>query len=175
MRAPFLKIPVPLAPTNPGMSFAVSHRHRAQARLERHVPSVRERVERAPWARLVARADEPEQAERRVLGESLRVRGADDVRTKRVKVEEPGPNAPLLMRIVRHPFELEPVRYGKVRHRDEVGERQRVEPRDPALAYREELRADYQRQNPFIVYAHRPAVRPPPFLKARLAAEALDE
>jgi hypothetical protein len=136
---------------------------------------VRERVDRAPWSRLVARADEPEERQRPALGESLRVRGADDVRVKRRKGVEPGPNAPLLMRIVRHPFELSPVRYGRQEGRPSLAERERPEPREPALAYREGVRDDLRRDNPFLVYAHRPVVRPPPFLKARLAAEALDE
>ena len=139
------------------------------------MPQVRERTERSPWSRMMERAEEPEDTTRPAIGASIRVRGADDVKKKVLRSIEAGPNAPLLMRIVRHPFELAPVRFGKVRHREEVAERLRTEPREQPLAYREELREAYSSVNPFMVYAHRPEHRPPPFLRARLAMEGGDE
>lgn len=149
------------------------HRQRAQERLARHVPALRERTERAPWDRLVERADAEPSPERAVLGASLRVREPSKARL--LKGPEAGPNAPLLMRIVRHPFALAPVRWTTVRHRDEPGARPRPEARPGPLAYRDEQRESRTPGNPMLVFAHRPAYRRPPFLTARRAAEAVDE
>jgi len=125
---------------------------------------------------MMERAEEPEESERQPLGASIRVRGEAAVKKRRLRPVEAGPNAPLLMRIVRHPFALSPVRFGKVRHREEAGDRVRPGPREAPLAYRGELRDAYQLENPFLVFAHRPEHRPPPFYRARLAArEARDE
>ena len=123
---------------------------------------------------MMERADESEE-ERPVLGASLRVRGEEGVKKTVLRTVEAGPNAPLLMRIVRHPFALATVRYGKIRHREDAAERVRLEPSERPLAYRAELREAYSAANPVLVHAHRPEHRPRPFLRARLAAEEPDE
>lgn len=85
-------------------------RHRALARLHRHVPHVSAPDERPLSGRVGDRATED--ANDRVLaGESLAVR--TEVVDKRLRTVTAGPNAPLMIRLVRHPYALHPVKPGR--------------------------------------------------------------
>jgi hypothetical protein len=64
---------------------------------------------------------------------------------------------------------MEPVRFGRVEHRDGSHHRVRPEPLGPALAYRRELRDAYRLITPTEEFAHRPEERRPPFAVARAA------
>ena len=105
-----------------------------------------------------------------MLGSSITIRDPSAATTKRATVVETAPNAPLLMRLVRHPYEMSPVRFGRIEHREDAGLRHRHEPLGPALAYRAELRSQYQLANPITEHPHRPEDRQPPFMRARRAS-----
>ena len=81
-------------------------RHRALARLHRHVPDVAAPDARALSRRLGDRAVE-DVHETRMAGESIKVR--DEVHERRLRGPDAGPNAPLLIRLVRHPYAMHPV------------------------------------------------------------------
>ena len=124
-----------------------------------------------PWAQVIERLErEDAWPAREPVGSSLIPR--ESSKPKVPPLADTSENAPLLMRIVRHPFELLPVRFVRVEHRGVDEERPHPGSREPALAYRQELREDTHNPNPMMVFAHRPEHRPQPFLRARLAGGA---
>jgi hypothetical protein len=147
----------------------LNHRQRADHRLARHVPQLRDGEARALYLRLVDRTVESEAESHSVLGSSLSVRDPATQSVRKAKVAQTEPNAPLLMRLVRHPYAQETARFGRVEYR-EVFAREGIQPTEPALAYLEELRAAYQFVSPMRSNPHRPEDRPLPFMNVRNAA-----
>ncbi len=129
------------------------------------MPHIRDRSARAPWALVIERADEEQRELRAPLGASLPAREGSKVKVPPVARTEP--NAPLLMRIVRHPFELLPGRFSRVELLVAEGRRENPAAREPVLAYRAAQREDCSSKNPIMVFAHRPEARPRPFARAR--------
>ena len=186
--SPLSRIPLPAAGW-PGVARRVgrqplaqghgrlNHRHRAQSRLVRHVPQLRGADSGALYERIEERQQGGEPRERPALGDSLVVRDPAAGKVKRLRGADVSENAPLLMRLVRHPYAMEPVRYQRVEHREPAYHRARVEPLGPALAYRAELREVYRLIPPTEACAHRPEERPAPFAAVRRARreEALEQ
>lgn len=85
-------------------------RHRAFARLVRHVPEVHA-VDQRPVARAVTDRDVAPPPGPRMGGESVKVR--DQVHERALRGPNAGPNAPLLIRLVRHPYGLQVAYPGK--------------------------------------------------------------
>lgn len=85
-------------------------RHRAFARLVRHVPQVHA-VDQRPVARAVTDRDVPPPPGPVLGGESLKVR--DQVHERSLRGPNAGPNSPLLIRIVRSPYGLQVAYPGK--------------------------------------------------------------
>lgn len=139
-------------------------RERARIRLSRHVPDFGHWEARGP-ARRVARREEIDlRPEREVPGESVRVR--DQATVKAAATVNPGPNAPLLMRIVRDPYRLDPGRAARVRYLaepDPAEETEAVRVADLVREKREALRS----VRPVRQIDHRPAHRAHPFARAR--------
>ena len=125
-----------------------------------------------PWAKMLGRADEPPASERPAVGARLPLRDGATSNTK--NTVRPEPNAPLLMRIVRHPFALAPVPAKRVEVRSARDQRPAPTLEAP-LAYREQARQGARFQNPILVFAHRPEHRPHPFARARAGSEVADE
>lgn len=147
----------------------MNHRLRAQTRLGRHVPQLRSADSGDLYERLEARKEEGERRDRAVPGDSLVVRDPSAGTTKYMRPADVSQNAPLLMRLVRHPYAMQPVRFDRVEHREPPQDRIRFEPLGPALAYRAELRDAYRLITPTVEFAHRPEDRPAPFATARRA------
>lgn len=125
----------------------MSVRLRAQARLDRHVPDFARWDTREPGHHVALRDAAPPPA-RRAPSDGL---PAHTAATRELRLKQPArptPNAPLLMRVVRTPFALEPVRTTR---------RKLLEPRE--RVQREPL-ARPMRANP-----HGPEPRPRPFRK----------
>lgn len=152
----------------------MNHRQRAQSRIERHVPQLRSAEAGALHGRLADRQEEEERRIRPAPGDSLVLRGAADAKPRRLPAADVSESAPLLMRLVRHPYAMEPVRFGRLEYRDASHDRVRPEPLGPALAYRRELRDAYRLITPTEEFAHRPEERRPPFATARAASQEAD-
>lgn len=136
-------------------------RHRARARLERHVPRLAEPIERTPAHRLLEREVDTRPV-RPLPSEGLRV--PLEVEIKRMRPVSAGPNAPLLIRLVRHPYALMP---GRLQRRSDVS-RQRVSvldrvPFPNAVRESEDRRAQLKPARPMREIQHRPVHREPPF------------
>jgi hypothetical protein len=82
---------------------------------------------------------------------------------------KPGPYAPLLMRIVRYPFALQPGATVRSPAREPRAAVERETLGRPGAAWRE-LRADLAFRNPVRSIAHRPEPRPRPKALARDAS-----
>lgn len=126
--------------------------------------------ERGLHRRLVGRESLGDRAERPAVGSSLPER-SDEIRVaKSAATVRPAPNAPLLMRLVRTPFELAPVR--PVRQTV-------IEPAEPRVRERlgrptdalTEARREAAAIHPIDAFPHRPEFRPHPFARARSGAE----
>ncbi len=145
-------------------------RERAQARLGRHVPDFGHWDVRQPARRVAGREDLDPRPEREVVGASVRVRdGEGEVRS--APTVHPGPNAPLLMRIVRDPYALRPGSAERVRYLPE-GASEQEEPAvrlaDVVREKREALRAS----RPLREIDHRPVERERPFARVRQRLDA---
>lgn len=144
-------------------------RHRAQARLARHVPALPESSERLPVRRLAQREDEGERT-RRIPGETVRVQA--EIQVKPLRTVRPEPNAPLLIRLVRNPYALDTGR--SVRVPNESRDRPSVLDREPfpnPSAEVAELRDAMKVARPMREIVHHPVLRPHPFGRARRSAE----
>lgn len=148
-------------------------RHRALARLHRHVPHVVGTDERVLATRLGDRTTDPSPGPK-VAGEAVRVR--DEVHERALRGPEPGPNAPLLIRLVRSPYALHPVHAGRRPNT------QRAHPSEgrPTLA------ETVSRTSEWFEEAHvavgesrldriRLEHRDPPFVRRRAAANSTDD
>lgn len=143
-------------------------RHRARARLARHVPRVEESTERLPSSRMLER-EEDTTAPRPVPSDRVRIPA--EVRIKSLRPVKIGRNAPLLIRLVRHPYALRTVK--AVRRAEEGRERPSILDREPfpsAVAELADLRDSYRVGRPMRDIPHRPEVRAHPFARAREAA-----
>lgn len=148
----------------------MNHRHRAQSRLQRHVPQLRSAEAGELHSRLRERQEEADHHERSAPGDSLVLRGMVEGKPKLLKGADVSENAPLLMRLVRHPYAMYPVNYGRIEGRSTY-ERARPEPLGRALAYRQELREAYRLITPTEEFAHRPEERRHPFATLRSAQD----
>ncbi len=146
----------------------MNHRHRAQSRLQRHVPQLRSAEAGALHGRLTERQEEADHHERSAPGDSLVLRGMIEGKPKFMKGADVSENAPLLMRLVRHPYAMYPVNYGRIEGRASY-KHVRHEPLGPALSYRQELRDAYRLIVPMEEFAHRPEARRRPFATRRHA------
>ncbi len=85
-------------------------RHRAIARLLRHVPAVRV-VTDGPVSRRLDAREAPERPAPRTPGDGLKMPTTRGVRNLRpIHLDDP---SPLLIRLVRHPYAQHPVRTGR--------------------------------------------------------------
>lgn len=140
-------------------------RHRASARLSRHVPRVAESVERLPASRVISREEDTRPS--RSLPSDL-VHIPAEVRIKRLRPVRLGPNAPLLIRLVRQPYALRTVR--PVRRAEASRERPSTLDREPfpdPAAELAALRESYRVGRPMRQLEHRPDPRPRPFERLR--------
>ncbi len=106
----------------------------------------------------------PEPTPRPMVGERLAgARAKADGAVRELKPKQPvrpGPNAPLLMRIVRSPYALHPVKHVRATIRDlSVVPEPREILGQPGRAWRE-LRAELSMPNPIRAFPHRPEPRP---------------
>jgi hypothetical protein len=139
----------------------LSARSRAEARLSRPVPDFAGWESREPAHRVAGR-DRPLPDPRPAPGDELHVH-TDAVRE--LKLRDPGrpaPNAPLLMRVVRTPFALDPVKVAKVRLIEPYEPPPREKLGRPGEAWREAMTSLHE-PGPMRAIAHRPEPRPRPF------------
>lgn len=128
-------------PIHDGVHARMSLRIRSDARMMRHVPEISSWEQRQPAIRVASREEMLKVDPRPVPGEKL-LTSPTEVRAPRLqKPVSPSPNAPLLIRVVRHPFPLEPTRNQKlsVEVRDHRGLRDRPPSRGPGRPFRELL------------------------------------
>lgn len=152
----------------------MSARSRAEARLSRPVPDLAWWDSREP-ARRVADRDRPLPEPRPIPGDALCAH-PDTIRELKLKTPaRPAPNAPLLMRVVRTPFALDPGKVARLRLVEPYGSTGSAarrpwepEPREelvrPGLAWREAMASIGER--PMRSITHRPERRPRPFRRA---------
>ena len=140
-------------------------RERAQARLSRHVPDFAHWEGRGPARRVAEREEAALRPERRVLGASVRARDGQGA-VRQATTVDPGPNTPLLMRLVRDPYRMDPTPAVRVRYRDEP------DPGEDTTAVRvselvRDKRDSLRVGRPARELDHRPALRAHPFARAR--------
>ena len=147
-------------------------RERAQLRMNRHIPGLTQGKERALASRLAARGQERES----VLPGRLEVRVREEVRIKRSRTVALRSYAPQLIRLVRHPFELRPVRpqHRGGSERPQVVRREREALPRPAREMGA-IRSEYAFRSPMTEHPHRPEPRPHPFARARRMSGEADD
>jgi len=148
-------------------------RQRAKARLGRPSPGDRTCRPGAASRRIAGRLEVDERS-RELVGDRAHTRPVDVTEKVRRPIEA-GPNAPLLMRLVRTPFELQPDRPRRTQVFEPAGARPRVpEERLAPMSWAgqdlEALRGPAA--GPLKRLERRgPDARPHPFAKARIRAE----
>jgi len=143
-------------------------RERAKLRLNRHVPGWDHWEDRQPASRLVERL-----VERPISWpERLEVRVREEVKITKLRVADVSENAPQLIRLVRFPFALRPVRSKRLEgfDRPTVGRHDREPIPQPAREMGE-IRKEYTLASPMSEHDHRPGPRPHPFARARRASD----
>ena len=146
-------------------------RERARARLQRRTPSATLRSDREPSVRLAERQADS-RPEHRSPGDTVRI--PSETKLRALRSADVGPNAPLLIRLVRHPFALQTARPNRVdsgRHADPA-DRSR-EPYPEVLNEARELLGSLRDpegfHGPLDGLVDRPEHRPHPFRRLRLA------
>lgn len=150
-------------------------RIRTDARLTRPIPEIPSWEKRTPAVRISAREELLKPADRTVPGEKLvspPVASREPALKQRVS---PAPNAPLLIRIVRHPFSLEPAKRAKqptesTSHR---GLRDRPQHEGPGRAFRALLQELNAMARAFGQHSEAAEARPAP--RTRLISRGREE
>lgn len=150
-------------------------RHVAQIRLDRSAAGEGFAQERDLPVRLNARG------ELRAAGEGFDSGARQDlvwdhrpVPLKPHQMIRPEPNAPLLKRIIRYPYELEPLRPVRVQIFDSSRPGPMKTDRDTVAMIFRLPREAHDVRNPMLTLDHEPELRPHPFRRRRIAADEED-
>ena len=140
----------------------MAHRERAKSRLDRRIPGENVRRSSVVESAIVYRTRPiPTFEIRDPYGEALM--GRSEPRVTSAKTVEPEPNSPLLIRLVRDPYSLEPVSHSRTRVREIAAPVSRVADAFPsAMAEWRKVRFDGFTGNPARNLSFGPAVRTSP-------------
>ena len=143
-------------------------RERAKLRLSRRVPGTRTGKLPKLAVRLALRDKERES----FLPQRIECRVREGATIRRIRPVTVSEYAPQLIRLVRHPFELRPVRSGRRHGYDRPRlVREAREPLSPPAREMAAIRKEYSFASPIAEHPHRPDARPHPFARARRAAD----